>query len=337
MIKYVIENKLMPPWNISKHTGPWKNSLGLSSQQEQMILKWIDEGLPYKIKNIKLSHQKKIKKINQPDYVIKLNRPVEIPATGVIPYERLISIPNFSEDKYLKEIEYIVKSKVIHHIQILTLNKSLLPEIIKKPSDFWHEEKRMIDGWSIGSESVKKQDQNVGIKISKDSFFIVRIHYETVGQKLIDIETSIKLKFYSKIPKYSLFKDKVSDKNLNIMPYQDNYKSEVYYKLKKNMFLTGVFPHMHLRGKSSTISIQDPEGNETEIFSQNPFIFNFQKAFYLEKPLQIQKDHTLVCRNYFDNSSKNPANPDPSTLVKTGLYTENEMSECYFGFLIPNF
>ena len=50
MIKYVIENDLMPPWSIAKHTGPWKNDLSLSLSEKQLILNWFRVGLPYRKK-----------------------------------------------------------------------------------------------------------------------------------------------------------------------------------------------------------------------------------------------------------------------------------------------
>ena len=338
MIKYVIENKLMPPWSLSEYTGPWENNPSLSSKEKEMILKWIDEGLPYKNKNIKMAHHQKTETIKNPDYVIKLDKPVKIPATGFIPYKRIISVPNFSEDKYLKEIEYVMMPTVVHHVLVFTLDKAWLPELRKLPASNHHNKGQLIEGWIPGGKNFKKQEQNNGIKIPKDSAFIVNIHYEPIGQEIIDTKTLIKFKFYSNTPppRHLLFRDSAFDDKLNIPPFQSNYKNEIHYKLKKKILLRGVGTHMHLRGKSSSISIQDLEGNETEIFNLNPYFFNFQRYFTFKRALKIQKGYTLICRNYFDNSTENPVNPDPSKNVKMGLYTEDEMSGCYFDFLIPN-
>ena len=337
MVKYVIENKLMPPWSLSEHTGPWIDNPSLSSKEKEMILKWIDEGLPYKNKNLKLFYPHKTETIKNPDYVIKLNRPVEIPATGFIPYERLISVPNFTEDKYIKEIEYVTKPKVIHHILVFTLDKALLPELNTLPTQNWYDKEQIITGWVSGTKKMTIQSKDVGIRIPKNTAIIVRIHYEPIGKKIRDTKTLIKFKFYSSPPKYVLFWGGTFDEKLNIPPFQSDYKSETYYKIKKNMILKGMSSHMHLRGKSSSISIQDLKDNETEIFNLSSYFFNFQRAFLLKKALKIKKGYTLICRNYFDNSANNPANPDPSKNVKKGLHIEDEMSECYFKFLIPLF
>ena len=42
MIKYTIENDLMPLWSATKHIGEWKNDLSLTSEEKQMLLKWLD-------------------------------------------------------------------------------------------------------------------------------------------------------------------------------------------------------------------------------------------------------------------------------------------------------
>lgn len=338
MVKYVIENNIMPPWNLPEYTGPWVDNPSLNSQEKAKILKWINDDLPYRNKNIKLIYpHKKTKTIKKPDLVIKLDKPFKIPSTGFVDYKRLISIPNFSKDKYLKEIEFITKPKVIHHILVTYLDKNNLSDLKSYKASNWHDKEQLIEGWIPNKKRLKTLPENTGIKIPKNSIVIVRIHYETIGHEVIDTKTLVKFNFYSKPPNYILLLDKTSDQKINISPFQKNYKSEIYYKLKKSMILKTVGYHMHLRGKSSSISIQDLNGNETEIFSLKPYSFTFQRPFELKKGLKIPKDYTLICRNYFDNSKENPLNPDPTKNVTTGDYTEeNEMANCYFQFLIPN-
>ena len=336
MIKYVIENKLMPPWSLSEHTGPWIDNPSLSSKEKQMLLKWLYEGLPYKNKSIKLFSPYKKETIKNPDHVIKLDKPIEVPATGFLPYQRIISVPNFSESKYIKEIEFLPKPKVVHHLLITVLDSSYLPELKKLPSYSLHKAGKLIKGWTIGKEPTVDY-KNVGVEIPKNSVLLVYIHYDPIGRKLIDTETQVKFKFHLKPPKYSLSLVRLSDKKLEIPAYHSNYMSKIYYKLKRELFLYSVGVHMHLRGKSSSISIQDLGGNETTIFKLDPYLFNFQRGFLLKFPLKIPKDHTIICRNYFDNSINNPVNPDPSKNVKRGINTQDEMSECYLAFLTPNF
>ena len=337
MVGYVIENDLMPPWFVAKHTGPWENDLSLTDLEKETILKWLEDGLPYKNKNIRLIPpviQKR--RVKNPDYVIKPDTPVEVPETGFIPYKRVIFSPDFKEDKWVKEIEFVTKPQVVHHIMLYYLDKKYLPEVKNKSSMFFHPEEKMVKGWAIGIDHYNRPGDQIGYKIPKNSFFLMRIHYEAIGKTIIDFETKVKLKFYLKKPKYSFVLMLLNDTNIHIPPYK-NYLSRTSYKIKKDKYLKIVSSHMHLRGVKTSIFIQYPSGVTEEIFNLNPFHFNYHRGYVLKEPLFIPKDSTLVCNNYFDNSADNPINPDPSKRVKYGYSSYDEMSQCYFRFIIPNF
>ncbi|MCZ0932073.1 MAG: hypothetical protein OXJ52_02855, partial [Oligoflexia bacterium] len=45
MVKYVIENNLMPPHWLDPNTGPWKNDLSLTVYEKALLMKWLSTGL----------------------------------------------------------------------------------------------------------------------------------------------------------------------------------------------------------------------------------------------------------------------------------------------------
>ena len=105
------------------------------------------------------------------------------------------------------------------------------------------------------------------------------------------------------MPKHSLLNFAVINENLNVPPYHNNFLDEIKYKIKgKNIKLAGVNPHMHLRGKSTSITVINPEGYGKEIFRKDLYNFNFQNHYMLKKPILIRKGSTIICRNWFDNS-----------------------------------
>ena len=343
MIKYVIENNLMPPWSASKKSGPFLNDISLTFKERQTLLAWLDGGLLYRDKSLKLSSRVSQGFIKNPDYVIELKKPIEVPATGFVPYKNLIFDPDFKEDKWIKEIEFVLKPKVIHHIILTALDKKHWPKegISKKPF-FWRrqfrKELRKITSWEIGQPYYKNLGEETGVKILKNQFFILELHYEPIGEKITDFKTKIKLKFHSKSPKYTyrskrLFVDRSQYK---IPPYTDNYLTVAKYKTNKDLKITGLGSHMHLRGKTSSIFIIDPEGKRREVLKLSPYRHNFQYEYILKKPLSVSKGSIFICKNWFDNSKNNPINPDPSKYVKWGPYLEDEMSSCYFSYKIEN-
>jgi hypothetical protein len=58
--------------------------------------------------------------------------------------------------------------------------------------------------------------------------------------------------------------------------------------------------------------------------------FNWQSGHRLAEPKRIPAGTWVVCTGGFDNSPRNPSNPDPTKRVKFGLQTWDEM---FMGFL----
>ena len=120
MFKYVIENDLMPPWYVAPNTGPWKNNISLTLKERVMLLKWAELGFPKKGKRKNLLWVKrKAEKDKFPaDYAIPLPEKVLVPAEGSTIYKTFIVQTNFKEDKWIRNVQFILKPKVIHHIAI---------------------------------------------------------------------------------------------------------------------------------------------------------------------------------------------------------------------------
>ena len=67
-------------------------------------------------------------------------------------------------------------------------------------------------------------------------------------------------------------------------------------------------------------------GGKHEVLLDVPqYDFNWQNSFVLAQPKRILKGSKLRCTAYYDNSSQNLANPDPSKTVRWGEQTWDEM------------
>ena len=200
-----------------------------------------------------------------------------------------------------------------------------------------HLEEKRVWVWAIGRPIYENYGKDMGVKIPKNTFLTMEIHYEPIGKKLVDFETKLKLKFHPKMPKYSYTNEFAINNRIKIPPYDDNFLDVLKYKVKKDMDLMDIAPHMHLRGKASSASVINPNGKVRKIFKLDSYNFNFQQVYTLKTPLFIPKNSTILCKNWFDNSANNPINPDPSKTVRGGIYTKDEMSICNFFVRFSNF
>jgi hypothetical protein len=57
--------------------------------------------------------------------------------------------------------------------------------------------------------------------------------------------------------------------------------------------------------------------------------FAWQNQYVLAEPLRLPEGTKLHYTSIYDNSSANPANPDPTVWVRTGLQSKDEMFNVY--------
>jgi hypothetical protein len=58
--------------------------------------------------------------------------------------------------------------------------------------------------------------------------------------------------------------------------------------------------------------------------------FNWQDGYWLARPKRVPAGTWLLCTGGFDNSARNPHNPDPTKRVRWGPQSWNEM---FMGFM----
>ena len=340
MFRYVIERDLMPPWYVDPNTGPFRDDISLTLKEKALLLRWVDQGFPVRERKTLLwSKPKKVKSLKgKPDYVISLPEKVVVPAEGPPFYKRFVIQTSFKEDKWIKSVNFILKPKVTHHLVIYIMDASYK----YKTENFDHNEKALnfLGSGSVTSkpsriQNFNEQYNNAGVKLPRFSKIILEFHYETVGQRVIDNDSQIHINFYKKPPKYQLLYYGTSPDGINIPPYQSNYKLEDSYKIQETVPIIIIVPHMHLRGKANSIFVIDPKGGKKRIFGLDPFILTLERSYILKKPLVVHKGSVIKCINWLDNSADNPMNPAPEKSVTQGPFLTDEMSNCFFIFLVP--
>jgi hypothetical protein len=96
----------------------------------------------------------------------------------------------------------------------------------------------------------------------------------------------------------------------------------------------GLFPHTHLRGKKWRYDLVLPDGTSKVILDVPRYDFHWQTYYMFSQPLQIPRGAKLVSTAWYDNSARNPANPDPTKDVAWGDQTWEEMQ--YTGLIFSS-
>jgi len=94
-------------------------------------------------------------------------------------------------------------------------------------------------------------------------------------------------------------------------------------------------PHMHVRGSAFRYEMVAPDGTSETLLDIPHYDFNWQLSYRYADPLFAPKGSRLRATAWYDNSTGNPANPDPTRTVKWGPQTYDEMMLGYLEYYLP--
>ena len=329
MIKEVVSDSRMPPWHADPKHGKFKNDRRLSVDERTKLLAWIDAGCPEGSEKDLPAPRKFVDgwTIGQPDIVFTMPQAYTVPAKagkGGIPYRYVVMPTNFAEDKWVQAVEGKAgNNEVVHHIIVYVVQGN------KRVKD-------MADG--IGSGLlVAYAPGDLGSvfapgaakKIPAGSSLVFQMHYTPTGAEQTD-KSSVALIFAKKPPEIEVKTRAVAQRFFAIPPNDNNYKVISRTSFAKEAILYSMFPHMHLRGKSFQFDVIYPDNKRETLLSVPRYDFGWQSNYILEKPLRLPAGTKIECTAHFDNSAKNPNNPNPSNIVIWGEQTWHEMM---IGFL----
>ncbi len=324
MIREVIDEQRMPPWHADPKHGKFKNDRRLSDSDRAAFLAWIDAGCP-EGDTKDLPEPRKYTQgwtIGTPDIVLTMPQPITVPAKATrssIPYKHVLIPTNFAEDRWVQAAEARPGNhEVVHHIIAYIVQGG------KRLRD-------RTDG--IGSGMlVAYAPGDLGTilplggakKLPKGSSIVLQMHYTPSGTQQTD-QSSIGLIFAKKPPENEIRTRAITQQLFMIPPGADSHKVVSATTFTKDAMLFSLFPHMHLRGKSFAFEAIYPDKRREVLLNVPNYDFGWQSNYILEKPLRLPAGTRIECTAKFDNSTKNPNNPNPKAYVFWGEQTWEEM------------
>jgi len=161
------------------------------------------------------------------------------------------------------------------------------------------------------------------------SDLIFQLHYTANGKAATD-RTRIGFTFAKTTPSKRVIRIQASNGDLLIPPGASDHAVSATSVLGVDCELLDAYPHMHLRGKSMTISATYPTGRTEELVRVPRYDFNWQLVYEFKEPLKLPKGTLLRADARFDNSANNRFNPDPKAEVRWGDQTWEEMMVGFF-------
>jgi hypothetical protein len=348
-IAAAVQMKMMPPWFADPQYGHFANDPSLSEEQIATIAAWAKAGAPAGDARDAPAPRPWSEGWNiPPDLVVKMPRPVQIPARGEVEYTYEIVPTHFAEDKWVQMVEVRPSSAAhVHHAVVY----------IRPPDSAWlrhapvgepftasmltdSEDRRqahettsdLLLVYAAGS-APDRWAEGMAKFVPARSDLVFQMHYTTNGEAASD-ETSAGLVFAKSAPKQRVITLQLNNHALIIPPGAEDFRVEVQGTLPNDATLLSLFPHMHLRGKRFEYDIVHDDGS-VEILLRVKYHFHWQLSYKLAEPRELKTGTKLRAVAWYDNSKNNPHNPDPEKVVTWGDQTSEEMMVGFFDVAVP--
>ncbi|HVO99906.1 MAG TPA: hypothetical protein VMT15_17660 [Bryobacteraceae bacterium] len=352
-IKAAVLGRKMPPWPADPHYGVFENDRRLSDAEVSTITAWADGGAPE-------GNPKDAPKpvawvegwtIGNPDVVLPMPQAVDIPATGTIEYQYLVIPTGFTKDTWVTAAEVRPGNRAVVHHVIAFLRPPGSPWMADaKPGvpfvpgkEQRGARRQAANGEDLPSELLvgyapgmpaDKSPAGAAKLVKAGSDIVLQLHYTSNGTATKD-QTRIGLVLAKETPQFRQVTMNATQNKFAIPPGDPNYEVKSEITLRDDAELVNLMPHMHLRGKDFAYKAVYPTGESSILLSVPKYDFNWQLVYMFAKPVLLPKGTKIECTAHFDNSANNPANPDPTKVVKWGDQSWDEMMIGWFDVIIP--
>ena len=340
----------MPPWFADPCCGRFANDPSLSREQIETIDKWVEAGAPAGDPKSAPPppHWTAGWNIALPDLVLKMPTPVKLPARGDVEYTYEIVPTGFTEDKWVQMSEIRPSSRRhVHHAVVyirppdsqwlrnapggIPFTASSLADPHLQHDAHWTDSDMLLV-YAPGSSPDRWPD-GMAKFVPAGSDLVFQMHYTTNGHADRD-QTAIGIVFAKQLPAQRVLTLQLTNDHFAIPPETDNYRVEAWGTLPNDATILSFLPHMHLRGKRFEYNIIHDPGNIETLLRVN-YDFYWQLSYRLAEPRPLKAGTRIQAVAWYDNSSKNPHNPDPHATVTWGDQSYEEMMVGFFDIAVP--
>jgi len=333
MIKEVVNDGRMPPWHADPNVGHWANDRSLKPEEKAMVAAWVDAGMPQGNPS-DLATAEAVNRsewrIGTPDVIFEMPGEGRVEPTGVVPYQYFETKTNFTEDVWVSAMECLPGNpKVVHHIIMFVSDP-------KQPMNFRDEEVGeestggFLDAFAPGGVP-QILPPGRARKIPAGASLIWQVHYTPTGKLELD-KSRFGIKFAKGHITHQMMTGNVINTDFEIPARTDDFVVEAKLPFSSPVTVMSLAPHAHYRGKAFDYYLIHPDGKEEHVISVPKYDFNWQTTYDFATPLEVPAGAKMHVVAKYDNTDKNPYNPDPDKNVRWGDQTWEEMMIGFFHY-----
>jgi peroxiredoxin len=354
-IKEYTQNRQMPPWKVSEGAA-FVNDRRLPDKDIAALAAWVDGGCPEgNPKDAPPPRQfAKGWQLGEPDLVVAVESDFQLGPSGRDLFRCFVMPTNLTEDKYIRAIEVRPGNpRIVHH----TLNfidtagraRKLEEEEKARPKKEGEQDvgpgysrsmgigflpTGAIGGWAPGQMPYVLPKDSYWL-LPKGSDVVIQTHYHRNGRLEKD-RLQIGIYFAKEKPPKPLKGLVLPGRFFFIPAGVEDLKIIGHVTIDEDCDLHSIMPHMHLIGKSIKVTMTPPDGKAQTLIDIPKWDYNWQETYFFKEPLKVKAGTRMDVEAHYDNSTKNPVNPNnPPKAVRFGEQTTDEMCFVFFSGTSP--
>jgi Flp pilus assembly protein TadD/mono/diheme cytochrome c family protein len=345
----VTQSRYMPPWLPEPGFGNFADSRRVSDEDLALIKTWVEAGMPEgeSTETPKPPVFSKDWQLGTPDLILKVESPMQVPASGTDLFRNFILPVPIGQTKYIRAMEIKPGApRVVHHANVLIDRTASLRH--QHPDD-WRQgvpgmELTVDSGESFDPDShflFWKPDSPALIepsgmpwRLDPGNDLILNMHLKPTG-KPETVQATVGLYFADKpATEHPMLLQLEHDNALDIPAGDPAFVIEDHLKLPIAVDVLGVYPHAHYLGKKMEAFAILPNGERKWLILIRDWDIDRQSVYRFQSPVFLPKNSVLTMRYTYDNSKANIRNPNsPPIRVKAGNRSVDEMGHLWLQVL----
>ncbi len=341
----VTHSRYMPPWLPRQSDVLFKDDRLLSESEIQMIKDWVTHGsLAGDLTKAPAPPSWSDEwQLGKPDLILELPKSFTLSAQGEDIFRNFVLPIPITQTRFVSAVEFQSdRSSVIHHAW-MTVDKT----DSCRQRDEQHSDQIGFPGMDMGYSSPPgghalgwtpgklphQVPPEMAFALEPGDDLVLQLHMLPSGKPEI-IQPKVALYFSEQAPSLFPYGLQLTPAHLEIPANDPDYLVERSIVLPVETQLLSIYPHAHYVCKEMHITATFPNEKKITLLNIPDWDFFWQDLYTLQTPITLPARTLLEMRYTYDNSQKNPRNPNsPPQTIREGDRSVDEMGNLWLQLL----